>query len=321
VAVYTEVSDEALRDFLALYDIGDVISFKGIAEGVENSNFLLRTARSQYILTLYEKRVRAADLPFFIGLMEHLAKRGVTCPQPVRNRAGEALGELEGRPAAIVTFLDGLWVRRPTIRHCGEVGQALARMHLAGADFRLRRPNALSLVGWPALLHAAEGRANDVAPGLRAESEAEFAFLEARWPAQLPTGVIHADLFNDNVFFIGEKLSGLIDFYFACNDALAYDLAICLSAWCFEPNNEFNVSKGQALISAYERVRPLGPSEVAALPILARGAALRFMLTRLVDWLNVPPGAKVAPKNPLEYRDKLRFHQRVKTAADYGLVR
>ncbi|HKN29688.1 MAG TPA: homoserine kinase [Roseiarcus sp.] len=321
MAVYTEVSDEALRDFLALYDIGDVISFKGIAEGVENSNFLLRTATSQFILTLYEKRVRAADLPFFIGLMEHLAKRGVTCPQPVRNRAGEALGELAGRPAAIVTFLDGLWLRRPTVRHCGELGQALARMHLAGADFGLRRANALSLAGWPPLLHAAEARADEVAPRLREESATELAFLQTHWPAGLASGVIHADLFNDNVFFIGEKLSGLIDFYFACNDALAYDLAICLSAWCFEPDNEFNVSKGQALISAYERVRPLSEPEVAALPILARGAALRFMLTRLVDWLNVPPGAKVAPKNPLEYRDKLRFHQRVKTAADYGLVR
>ena len=321
MAVYTEVSDEALRDFLALYDIGDVISFKGIAEGVENSNFLLRTAASQFILTLYEKRVRPADLPFFIGLMEHLAKRGVTCPQPVRNRAGEALGELAGRPAAIVTFLDGLWVRRPTVRHCSEVGQALARMHLAGADFGLRRVNALSLAGWPPLLHAAEARADEVAPRMGEESATELAFLQAHWPAGLPTGVIHADLFNDNVFFLGEKLSGLIDFYFACNDALAYDLAVCLSAWCFEPDNEFNVSKGRALISAYERVRPLSEIEVEALPILARGAALRFMLTRLVDWLNVPLGAKVAPKNPLEYRDKLRFHQRVKTAADYGLVR
>ena len=320
MAVYTEVSDEALKDFLGLYDIGDVISFKGIAEGVENSNFLLRTTASQFILTLYEKRVCASDLPFFIGLMEHLAKRGVTCPQPVRNRVGEALGELAGRPAAIVTFLDGLWVRRPTVRHCGEVGQALARMHLAGANFGLRRANALSLDGWAPLLHSAEARADEVAPRLGEESATELAFLQAHWPAGLPGGVIHADLFNDNVFFMGEKLSGLIDFYFACNDALAYDLAICLSAWCFEPENEFNVSKGQALISAYERVRRLNKSEIAALPILARGAALRFMLTRLVDWLNVPPGAKVAPKNPLEYRDKLRFHQRVKTAADYGLV-
>ncbi len=321
MAVYTEVTDEALSDFIALYDIGEVVSFKGIAEGVENSNYLLRTDRSQFILTLYEKRVRAEDLPFFVGLMEHLAQRGVTCPQPVRNRVGEALGELAGRPAAIVTFLDGLWIRRPNVGHCGEVGEALARMHLAGADFPLHRVNALSLEGWRPLFQAAETRANEVAPHLREACVAELGFLGTHWPKGLPSGVIHADLFNDNVFFLGQRLSGLIDFYFACNDALAYDLAICLSAWCFEPDNAFNVSKGRAMISGYERVRPLEDAEIEALPVLARGAALRFMLTRLVDWLNVPPGAKVAPKNPLEYRDKLRFHQRVKTAADFGLIR
>jgi homoserine kinase type II len=321
MAVYTEVSDEALNAFLASYDVGDVVSFKGIAEGVENSNFLLRTSGGQFILTLYEKRVRADDLPFFVGLMEHLAARGVTCPQPVRNRAGAALGELAGRPAALVTFLDGIWIRRPNVRHCGEVGEALARMHLAGADFSLRRPNALSLDSWAPLFRTAEGEADRVAPGLREEASAELAFLAERWPTGLPGGVIHADLFNDNVFFLGERLSGLIDFYFACNDAFAYDLAICLSAWCFEPDNAFNVSKGQAMISGYERIRALDDAEIAALPILARGAAMRFMLTRLVDWLDVPAGAKVAPKNPLEYRDKLRFHQRVRSASDYGLVR
>jgi homoserine kinase type II len=321
MAVYTEVSDDALRAFLALYEIGEVISFKGIAEGVENSNFLMQTVRGQYILTLYEKRVKAEELPFFIGLLEHLAERGVTCPQPVRNRGGSALGELAGRPATIVTVLDGLWIRRPNARHCGEVGEALARMHLAGADFSLKRINALSIEGWRSLFRAAEARADEVAPHLREESATELSFLAAHWPRDLPSGVIHADLFNDNVFFLGEKLSGLIDFYFACNDALAYDLAICLSAWCFEPDNEYNVSKGRAMIAGYERLRPLAEDETAALPLLARGAALRFMLTRLVDWLNVPPGAKVAPKNPLEYRDKLRFHQRVKSAEDYGLVR
>jgi homoserine kinase type II len=320
MAVYTEVSDDALRAFLARYDVGQVTSFKGIAEGVENSNFLLGAQSGQYILTLYEKRVNAADLPFFIGLMEHLARRGVTCPQPVRDRSGSALGELAGRPAAIVTFLDGIWIRRPEVSHCGAVGEALARMHLAGADFSLRRDNALSFPGWRPLFHAAEGRADEVAPRLRDETEAELDFLQANWPASLPAGVIHADLFNDNVFFLGDRLSGLIDFYFACNDALAYDLAICLSAWCFEPDTTFNVSKGRAMISAYQRLRPLGAAEIEALPLLARGAALRFMLTRLVDWLNVPPGAKVAPKNPLEYRDKLRFHQRVRSAADYGLM-
>jgi homoserine kinase type II len=321
MAVYTEVSDDALRAFLTCYDLGEVTSFKGIAEGVENSNFLLRTARGQYILTLYEKRVKAEDLPFFIGLMEHLAAGGVTCPQPVHNRTGGVLGELAARPATIVTFLDGISIRRPTVRHCGEVGAALARMHLAGKNFTLKRDNALSVQSWPSLLKTAEARADEVAPRLREESAAELGFLQTCWPQNLPNGVIHADLFNDNVFFLGDKLSGLIDFYFACNDALAYDLAICLSAWCFETDNQFNVSKGQSMISAYERVRRLHDAEVAALPILARGAALRFMLTRLVDWLNVPPGAKVAPKNPLEYRDKLRFHQRVKSAADYGLRR
>ena len=321
MAVYTEVSDEALSHFLALYDIGDVVSFKGIAEGVENSNFLLRTTRSQFILTLYEKRVKATDLPFFIGLMEHLAARGVNCPHPVRNRAGDALGKLARRPATVVTFLDGLWIRRPTAHHCSEVGRALARMHLAGVDFPLTRDNALSINGWLALFQAAEARANEIAPRLREESAEELDFLQANWPSGLPRGVIHADLFNDNVFFLGGRLSGLIDFYFACNDALAYDLAICLGAWCFEPDNEFNVSKARALIAAYEEVRPLEIAEIEALPILARGAAIRFMLTRLVDWLNVPAGAKVAPKDPLEYRDKLRFYQRVKAAADYGLMR
>jgi homoserine kinase type II len=321
MAVYTEVSNEALHNFLALYDVGEVVSFKGIAEGVENSNFLLRTTRTQFILTLYEKRVKAADLPFFVGLMEYLAQRGVNCPQPVRNRSGEVLGELAGRPAAIVTFLDGLWIRRPNVAHCGEVGRALARMHLAGTEFPMSRGNALSIDGWPTLLHDSEARADEVAPQLRVESSAELCFLQAKWPKGLRAGVIHADLFNDNVFFLGERLSGLIDFYFACTDSLAYDLAICLSAWCFEPDNAYNVSKGRAMISAYERVRPLEPAEIEALPILARGAALRFMLTRLVDWLNVPAGARVAPKNPLEYRDKLRFHQRVRTAADYGFMR
>jgi len=319
MAVYTEVSDEALNAFLALYDIGEVVSFKGIAEGVENSNFLLRTDRSQFILTLYEKRVRASDLPFFVGLMEHLARRGVHCPQPVRSRSGEALGELAGRPAAIVTFLDGIWVRRARVEHCAAVGAALAQMHLAGADFPLKRPNALSLDAWLELFQSAEARADEIAPGLSNEIMEELAFLHANWPRSLPSGVIHADLFNDNVFFLGDKLSGLIDFYFACNDAFAYDLAICLSAWCFEPDNAFNVSKGKAMIGNYARVRPLCAAEVEALPALARGAAMRFMLTRLVDWFNVPAGAKVAPKNPLEYRDKLRFHQRVKTVADYGL--
>jgi homoserine kinase type II len=318
MAVYTEVTDEALGAFLAGYDLGRISSFKGIAEGVENSNFLLIAESGPFILTLYEKRVNEGDLPFFIGLMEHLALRGVICPQPVRARNGEALGRLAGRSAAIVTFLDGLWLRRPRVQHCGQVGEALARMHRAGADFPLRRPNALSIDGWPALFAAAEARADEVAHGLAAETAAELDALRAAWPTNLPSGVIHADLFPDNVFFLGDRLSGLIDFYFACDDFLAYDLGVCLNAWCFEPDGGFNVSKGMAMIEGYQRVRRLTEGEVGALPVLARGSALRFMLTRLVDWLDVPSGALVAPKNPLEYRTRLRFHQRAVSARDYG---
>ncbi len=320
MAVYTEVPDDELSDFVAGYDIGAVLAAKGIAEGVENSNFLLHTERGFYILTLYEKRVRESDLPFFVGLMEHLAAKGLVCPQPVKNRKGEALGRLAGRPAAIVTFLDGMGVRRPGVGHCAAVGEALARLHLAGADFPMRRENALSVQGWRPLYEAAKDRADTVTPGLRAATEEALLELEADWPSGLPGGVIHADLFPDNVFFIGPRLSGLIDFYFACTDAFAYDLAICLNAWCFEQDGSYNLTKGQAMIAGYRRVRELSPAEIDALPVLCRGAALRFMLTRLVDLLNVPPGALVRPKDPLEYYKKLRFHRRAESAADYGLV-
>ncbi|WP_333822101.1 homoserine kinase [Pinisolibacter sp.] len=317
MAVYTEVSDEELEAFVAGYDIGNVLSFKGIAEGVENSNYLLRTSEGQFILTLYEKRVNPNDLPFFLGLMEHLAEHGLGCPLPVHDREGRSLGTLAGRPAAVVTFLEGMWVRRPTAHHCGLLGEALARMHLAGADFDIRRPNALSMPSWRPLWEKSRARADEVAPGLAADIEAELDQLEALWPKDLPQGVIHADLFPDNVFFLGGELSGLIDFYFACDDFLAYDVAICLNSWCFEQDLSFNLTKGQALLDGYMRVRPLSSAELAALPIFARGSALRFLLTRLYDWLNVPPGALVKPKDPLEYHRKLRFHRGVTDASGY----
>ncbi len=319
MAVYTDVSVEDLEAFLADYELGDLLSYKGIAEGVENSNFLLHTARGYYILTIYEKRVSANDLPFFLALMEHLHARGLTCPQPVKNRRGEALGKLAKRPAAIVTFLEGMWIRRPTPLHCAAVGDALARMHVAGVDFPMRRKNALSVTGWSALYAQAAPRANNVHKNLSGDIAAELDHCERQWPADLPHGVIHADLFPDNVFFLGSKLSGLIDFYFACTDMFAYDIAICLNAWCFEPDRSFNVTKGRALLQGYGKTRPLSAAERTALPLLCRGAALRFLLTRLVDWLEVPPGALVRPKDPLEYYRKLRFHQAIKSVRDYGL--
>jgi len=320
MAVYTDVSTEDLTAFLAGYDIGEVLSYKGIAEGVENSNFLLHTSRGHFILTLYERRVAAADLPFFLGLMEHLAARGLNCPQPVKNRKGSPQGKLAGKPAAIVTFLDGMWMRRPSVMHCGAVGEAMAKLHLAGADFKLKRANALSVKGWRALYETVRERADGVQRGLRAMIDKELTALEAAWPRDLPQGVIHADLFPDNVFFLGDKLSGLIDFYFACTDTLAYDIAVCLNAWCFEPDHSYNVTKGKGLLQNYARQRPLSGAERTALPLLARGAALRFLLTRLVDWLDVPPGALVRPKDPLEYYRKLRFHQAVGSVRDYGLA-
>jgi len=320
MAVYTEVTDEDLDAFLAAYDLGAVLSLKGIAEGVENSNYLLRTEKGTFILTLYEKRVNEAELPFFLNLMDHLAAHGLSCPQPVRAKNGEALGRIAGRPAAMVSFLEGMSVRRPSAAHCAEVGAGLARMHLAGADFPMRRTNSLSLSGWAPLFEGARLRAHEITPGLETLIADELAHVSRVWPQHLPDGVIHADLFPDNVFFLEKHLSGLIDFYFACTDAFAYDAAICLNAWCFEPDASFNVTKGQAFLAGYQSVRPLGTDEIAALPILARGAALRFLLTRLVDWLDVPAGALVRPKDPMEYVKKLRFHQHVKQAADYGLL-
>ena len=319
MAVYTDVSDEELEAFIATYDIGALTSFKGIAEGVENSNYLVHTESGPYILTLYEKRVRREDLPYFLALMEHLAARGITCPLPVKDRAGHALKELAGRPAALISFLEGLWVRRPGIEHCAGLGQALARFHLAGADFPMDRANSLALSGWRALYASIGEAANRVTPTLSEEIENELSFLEARWPSDLPKGVIHADLFPDNVFFLGDKVSGLIDFYFACNDTIAYDVAICLNAWCFEPDASFNVTKARAMLQAYEKERKLSDAELAALPTLARGAALRFLLTRTYDLINTDANALVRTKDPIEYLRKLRFHQRVKSYRDYGL--
>jgi homoserine kinase type II len=319
MAVYTDVPAEELQAFLAAYDLGDLRAYKGIAEGVENSNFLLHTSRGYFILTLYEKRVAAQDLPFFLALMEHLAARGITCPQPVKNRRGETLGQLARRPAAIVTFLDGMWIRRPSAANCGALGEALANLHLAGADFPMKRKNALTVDGWRPLFGAAESRAGEVQAGLVDLIAAELARLEASWPRGLPQGVIHADLFPDNVFFLGEELSGLIDFYFACTDTLAYDVAVCLNAWCFEPDQSYNVTKGRALLQRYARKRPLSAAERDALPLLCRGAAMRFLLTRLIDWLETPPGALVKRKDPLEYARKLRFHQSVTSVRDYGI--
>jgi homoserine kinase type II len=320
VAVYTDITEDDLKRFLVEYDAGELTSYKGIAEGVENSNFLLHTTKDPLILTLYEKRVEKRDLPFFLGLMQHLASGGLNCPLPLPRRDGMLLGELSGRPAALISFLEGMWLRKPEAQHCREVGRALAAMHVAGEGFELSRPNALSLEGWRTLWDKSADRADEVEPGLQDEIRGEMDFLERHWPKDLPAGVIHADLFPDNVFFLGDQLSGLIDFYFACNDLLAYDVSICLNAWCFEKDGAYNVTKGRALLEGYRSIRQLSDAEIADLPTLSRGSALRFFLTRLYDWLMTPAGALVTKKDPIEYLRKLRFHRQLQSSAEYGLA-
>ena len=327
MAVYTQVSDEALAAFLAAYDLGSPVALKGVAEGVENTNYYLETTTGRYFLTLFEKRVNAAELPYFIGLKQHLAGKGYPCPEPVMGRDGTALRTLEGRPAVIITFLDGLSPRRPNVRQCRALGEGLAKMHLALADFAMTRENSLGPKAWAPLWAGRAGDANALQAGLSETVEAAFTqILQARNTfTDLPRGTIHADLFPDNAFFLGDDFSGAIDFYFACTDALAYDLAVCLNAWAFDEGNasdasrlEFNFSKGAALIAGYQSIRPLSIPERDALPVLCLGAAMRFFLTRLVDWTSTPAGALVRPKNPLEYAARLAFHLRMKGAEGYG---
>jgi homoserine kinase type II len=319
MAVYTDVPLDKLTEFLRPYGLGRVLSFKGIAEGVENSNYLLQTEQNHYILTLYEKRVHEGDLPFFLGLMNHLSARGIACPTAVIPDGGAAWSRLCGRPAAIFTFLNGVSLRRPGAEHCAQLGAALGAMHVAGADFPLTRDNALSVDHWRDLLTASEARADTVKPGLCDLLHEELDVLESRWPRALPAGVIHADLFPNNVFFMEDRFSGMIDFYFACTDLYAYDAAICLNAWCFEPDGAFNITKARRLLSAYHAVRPWTADEIESLPILARGASMRFLLTRLYDWLNQVDGALVKPHDPLEYLARLQFHQKVASAKGYGM--
>ncbi|WP_417465301.1 homoserine kinase [Kordiimonas sp.] len=317
MAVYTQVDDRTLAAFLNDYDVGEATSFKGIAEGVENSNYLLETTKARFILTLYEKRANPEDLPYFLDMMEHLAKHNIPAPLPIRDNEGNALRTLNGRPACLISFLSGVSINEPSPEHSGALGAMLARMHVATQDFAQNRPNDLSLEGWRKLARDTQARADEVAPGLAALIEEELAFLSANWPKGLPTGTVHADLFPDNVLFTGHDITGVIDFYFGCTDYLAYDIAVCINAWCFDREQRFNAQCAKRMTELYDAHRRLEGSEVAALPILCRGAALRFLLTRLYDWLNPVAGAVVKPHDPIEYLKKLKFHQSVRDAADY----
>jgi homoserine kinase type II len=309
MAVYTDITDGELNAFLADYNVGSALTFKGIAEGVENSNFMLETEVGRYILTVYERRVRREDLPFFLGLMQWLAAAGYPSAAPIADRSGTLLGCLRGKPAALVTFLPGLSVRRPGVTHCREAGEGLAWLHRAGEGFPGRRVNGLGQPSWAGLFGPLAEAADALKPGLAATIRGDLALFAERWPRDLPEGVVHADYFPDNVFFIDGSFSATIDFYFAAWDSFAYDIAVAVNAWCFEPDGSFNHTCARAFLEGYERRRPLSDAERAALPILAHGAALRFFLTRLNDWSATPPGALVRPKDPLEYERKLAVHR------------
>ena len=323
MAVYTEIDSNTLAEIAEQYPLSQVDDFKGITAGVQNSNFLLTTADAKYILTIYESSangVAAADLPFFLNLMLHLSAQGLSCPVPLARKDGGLVSTVKNKPAALVSFLEGRSVRTPRPEHCRALGAAMAQMHLAGDRFELTRPNNHGLGNWQALFERCHSRADEVSPDLTRAMERELTRLQENWPDNLPTGIIHADLFPDNVFFLQGDISGLIDFYFACNDFYAYDLAIALNAWCFEADATFNVTKARALMSGYQNMRPLAPEEIDAVPILGAGAAMRFLTTRLFDWLNQVDGAQVEPKNPNDFLRRLRFHRSAMRPADYGLT-
>jgi len=317
MAVYTDLSDADLACVLAAFGLSEAVTFKGIAEGVSNSNFLLETAEGRFILTIFEARAPREDLPFFMHVMEHLAAKGFPAPRPLPTKSGAFIADVKDKPAAIVTFLSGVSPKIPNVAQCRSAGAALARLHLALDDCRQERANGLGPEAWAPLIMPHLDLATRLRPGL-AETVVRDLEIVRDWPTALPRGIIHADVFPDNVLFVGDEVGGFIDFYFACTDFLAYDVAVCLNAWCFEQRGEYNITKGAAFLSAYQAVRPLSAEELEALPLLARGAALRFFATRLADWASTPPGALVRPKDPLEYADKLDFHRRAMRAGDYG---
>ncbi|MGE0753860.1 MAG: homoserine kinase [Alphaproteobacteria bacterium] len=313
MAVYTALSEAEIADFIARYDIGAFRSATGITEGIENSNYLVETESGRYILTLFEQRTKLDDLPYFVHLMQWFVSRGIPCPLPVERIDGGVLGALKEKPALLVTFLKGGGVGGIRMEHLPQLGQLVANMHIAGMEFPHRRDNALSLAGWQQLVLRIGDSADRIEPGLAALIREEYNFLEESWPNGLPSGPVHADLFPDNVFFVRDrgsfKLSGVIDFYFACHEMWAYDMAVCVNAWCFDDRHRFVPERVQALMAAYNDIRPMNDEENMAMPILLRGAALRFLLTRTYDWLNTPDDAQVVKKDPLEYSAKLRFFQ------------
>ena len=315
MAVYTQLGAEALAELIGHFGVGELRMAKGIAEGVSNSNWLIETsgtdgAARRFILTMYEYRIEVAELPFFLSLLDHLAANGCPVPRTIHDSAGALYRMIGDKAVALIEFLPGVSVSAPTAAQAKAVGAALAQMHLAAADFSGARANSMDLAEWQRLA-AACGSAglNQIDPSLAALVTSELGVLAAQWPADLPRGVIHADLFPDNVLMLGAAVTGLIDFYFACSDLIAYDVAVTHAAWCFDiEGGNFSPALSAALLAGYESVRPLSLAERAALPVLARGAALRFTLSRAFDWLNTPADALVMRKDPMAFARRLSFY-------------
>ena len=319
MGVYTDVTQDELERFIAKFAIGDIVTFTAIPQGIENSNFLLVTTIGKFVVTIYERRVDPNDLPFFIGLMHFLSDNGFHCPRPLPNKKGEYLQTLAGKPAAVVSFLNGDSPRKITSAHCKKLGSAMAKMHLIASKYPLSRQNNLALSAWSKDFSKLRTQSDELKPGLSEWIQSELTSLRGSWPTNLPTGIIHGDLFPDNVFFLPNGVPAFIDFYFSCNDAYAFDIAICLNAWCFDNNQQFDRYFSQSLFDGYRSVRPLSRAELVAMPLLARGAAMRFLITRLYDWFNVRKNTPTQRKNPMELLPLIEFHQTVLDPTAYGV--
>ncbi len=309
MAVYTHIGAEDMSEIVREFGLGTLISAKGIAEGVENTNYFVDTSSGRYILTIYEKRVKTDDLPFFHALLDHLAQKGCPVPRTMHDGSGTSLKMWRGKAMAMIEFLPGLSVSRPTTDQALAVGAALGHMHGAALDFPLSRPNAMGLEGWIAMAHQCGTALNEIEPNLQDRVTKECAFLRAHWPKHLPHGIIHADLFPDNVLMTDDSVTGMIDFYFACTDVRAWDVAVTHAAWSFSADGtEYHAPVGNAILAGYRQCFGLSDAEETAFNILARGACLRFLLTRAWDWLNTPADALVTRKDPLAFLNRLNHY-------------
>ena len=320
MAVYTKLSTSELKEFFSKYDLGTLINHKEIKEGIENTNYFIETEKDKFILTLYEKRVEEKDLPFFISLMRNLFDKNFPSPEPMINKNGNYISEISGKKAAVVSFLKGEAKKNLNPTECYEVGINTAKLHLITKKLTGKRENKLSINSWRKIYNKIKKDCSKIHPSLALVIEKNLEQIEKNWPKNIPSGIIHADLFPDNIFFIGNKLSGIIDFYFSCNDFYAFEIAVCLNALCFEGKKEnlsFNVTKAKKFIDGYSSLRKLTEEEKKSLKILCQGAAMRFFLTRVFDYLNLIEGALVKIKDPIEYLKRLEFHNNVKNYQDY----